>query len=556
MARRRVEKPLESTTTSHALSRVLLVLLALVAFANGLPNAFTYDDLDIVRDNPRLGDPAQVSQLVTVGYWGETSDVYRPVVLLSFAVQGWVHGLSAPLLRGVNVVLHGLVVLLLFEWLLSLGMDRRLCIVASALFAVMPIHVEAVTSIVGRAELMAAALSLLSALAYLRAARVAERRGTWATLAVGAFGLALFAKESAAALPGVIILAELFWPATPTGAPRERWKRIVVVAAAGVAVLAVALWIRHLVLGGALRSPTALPTELTNPLSSLPPGLRILNASNYLWLYAAKCVVPFRLSADYSAWALRPIRALADPVVWIGSIGWLAVLVAALRWRRTFPQIGLGLLFFPVAFLPTSNLVFPIGTVFAERLAYFPSAGIAVLAGFVLLLAGRHVFRTTEPGPRGLFLPALLVALLIPMTMRRNRDWRDDRSLYQAIVREQPGAARGRYLLGFDAYRRGDLPAAELELRAAVAIHRPFPNAWNVLGDVLWRQRKFAEALAAQETAVALAPRRPDSLYYLALWNAQLGREDQARSLLRRGIALFPADESFRRGLQELDSPR
>ncbi|MBK6406588.1 MAG: hypothetical protein IPF66_17010 [Holophagales bacterium] len=100
MARRRVEKPLESTTTSHALSRVLLVLLALVAFANGLPNAFTYDDLDIVRDNPRLGDPAQVSQLVTVGYWGETSDVYRPVVLLSFAVQGWVHGLSAPLLRG------------------------------------------------------------------------------------------------------------------------------------------------------------------------------------------------------------------------------------------------------------------------------------------------------------------------------------------------------------------------------------------------------------------------------------------------------------------------
>ncbi len=545
-----------STPGSAAPARALLALLVVLVFANGLPNDFTYDDLNIARDNPRLESPASAGQLLTTGYWGPTSDVYRPVVLVSFAVQRWIHGTSAPLLRAGNVLLHALVVVLLFEWLLALGLDRAASLAAAALFAVMPIHAEAVTSIVGRAELLAAAFSLISALAWLKATRGRTARRRWGGVAVGAFALALLSKESAAALPAVIILAEALSSSHPGEGPRERWKRVALVAGAGAAVLVAVLGIRLLVLGGVLRSPTALPTELTNPLSTLSPGVRFLNAANYLWLYAAKCLVPVRLSADYSAWALRPIRELADARLWLGVAAWAAGAWAALRWRRTAPEAAFGFLLFPVAFLPTANAFFAIGTGFAERLAYFPSAGIALLAGSALVRAGRSFFRGTSPGLREVLLPGALVLLLVPVTFLRNRTWRDDRSLFESTVKAQPLAARGHYLLAFDAYRRGQLRDSEEALRKAIEIYRPFQNAWDLLGEVLWRQRKYEAALAAQRTNVELFPRSADTLYFLALWNAQLGRVDEARSLLLRGVSLFPSDRAFADGLLSLAGGR
>lgn len=556
MARRRVAKPVTPTASSAAPARVLLALLAVLTFANGLPNDFTYDDLSIARDNPRLESPASAGQLLTTGYWGPTSDVYRPVVLVSFAVQRWIHGTSAPLLRAGNVLLHALVVVLLFEWLLALGLDRAACLAAAALFAVVPIHAEAVTSIVGRAELMAAAFSLISALAWLKATRGRTARGRWGGIAAGAFGLALLSKESAAALPAVIILAEAMSAAAPGESPRERWKRIAILVGGGATVLVAVLGARLLVLGGVLRSPDALPTELTNPLSTLSPGVRLLNAANFLWLYAAKCLVPVRLSADYSAWALRPIRELADARLWLGVAGWAAGAWAALRWRRAAPEAAFGFLLFPVAFLPTANVFFAIGTGFAERLAYFPSAGVALLAGGALVRAGRSLFRVTSPGRREVLLPGALVLLLVPVTFLRNRDWRDDRSLFESTVQAQPLAARGHYLRAFDAYRRGELRESEEALRKAVEIYRPFQNAWDLLGEVLWRQRKYEAALAAQRTNVELFPRSADTLYYLALWTAQVGRVDEARSLLLRGVSLFPAERSFPEGLRVLADGR
>ena len=554
MARRRVPKPSAPREPSLARARALLVLLALLSFANGLPNGFTYDDLSIVRDNPRLESPSGAVQILKVGYWGETSDVYRPVVLLSFAVQRWIHGPSAPLLRAANVFLHALVVLLLLEWLLALGLARAPSVAAAALFAAMPIHVEAVTSLVGRAELLAAALALVSALAWLRATRGGTARGAWGVVSGVSFALALLAKESAAALPAVIVLAELMSPWPPGEALRGRWRRLGVAVGAGAAILAAVLGVRLLVLGGVLRSPSALPTELTNSLSALPPGIRLLNAANLLWLYAAKCLVPLRLSADYSAWALRPIRELADPRLWLGVAGWLGGAWAALRWRRTAPEAAFGFLLFPVAFLPTSNVVFPIGTGFGERLAYLPSAGVALLAGAALVRAGSVAFRSAPPRLRDTLLPGALVLVLVPVTILRNRDWRDDRTLYESTVKAQPQAARGHYLLAFDAYRRGELRASEEELRKAVDLYRPFQNAWDLLGEVLWRQRKHEEALAAQRTNVELFPRSPDALFYLAFWNARLGRVDEARALLLRGASLFPSEASFRRGLHDLES--
>ena len=139
--------------------RLGLALLALLPFLNALPYDFTYDDKLIIRDNERIATPAKVGEVFTTQYFGgalSSAQNYRPVLLLTYAVQEWIHGNRPWLFRAVNLVLHAAVTVAFASWLVALGFAMGEASAAAALFAVATIHVEAVTSLVGRAELLAA----------------------------------------------------------------------------------------------------------------------------------------------------------------------------------------------------------------------------------------------------------------------------------------------------------------------------------------------------------------------------------------------------------------
>ena len=189
-----------------------LALLALLPFLNGLTADFTFDDKVIVRDNPRLSSPERVGEVFTSHYFGgplATAKNYRPVVLLTYAVQRWTTGRTRCRSTSSTSLLHAGTTLLFAAWLLALGMPRGPSLAAAALFAVVPIHVEAVTGIVGRAELLVAFLVFLAALLFRRATDGARLRAIPYAGALAAFLLAVFTKENAVILPGVVVLGEL-----------------------------------------------------------------------------------------------------------------------------------------------------------------------------------------------------------------------------------------------------------------------------------------------------------------------------------------------------------
>ena len=160
---------------------LLLALACLAAYANGLTGTFTYDDKAIVRDNLRIRAPDRVPDLFTTPYFGGprgTGTNYRPVLLLSYAVQWWIHGQDAMAFHVVNLVLHVGASLLLGSLLLSAGFGAPPAAVASLLFALHPVHVEAVTSLVGRGETLAAVLVL----AFLHLGIGFARGGRWRML--------------------------------------------------------------------------------------------------------------------------------------------------------------------------------------------------------------------------------------------------------------------------------------------------------------------------------------------------------------------------------------
>src|SRR5262249_15309722 len=131
---------------------------------NSLPGALVYDDLNAIVRNPAVTD-LDVRRIVSTGSWFAPSgytDLYRPVTTATLAANYALHG-TAPLgYHVVNVVLHAAVCVVLVLVLSRVTGDAAIALVAGLLFAAHPVHTEAVASVVGRAELLAAGLALLS----------------------------------------------------------------------------------------------------------------------------------------------------------------------------------------------------------------------------------------------------------------------------------------------------------------------------------------------------------------------------------------------------------
>jgi tetratricopeptide (TPR) repeat protein len=492
-----------------AIPALLLVAACLVSYANGLTGDYTYDDKAIVRDDPRIRAPAGIAQIFTTPYFGGPRGIgtgFRPILLTSYAVQWWIHGGAVAGYHAVNVLLHAFVTFLLFRFLRRIAVPEPVAFGAALLFAVHPVHVEAVTSLVGRGETLAAVFVFAFLLAALAFRRASGGRGRWLAAALFCYALGLLTKESAAVAPALAFLA--FWR-LEEGSPVRRIAKAlrtgIPLYAGAATVLAVDMLYRRWILGGFLKSDTFRIFELENPLAPLPPLSRAANAAAIVFRYIGRLLVPLRLSADESAWSI-PVRSKVDvagaaTLVLLAGIAILAVAAAARENRSR--EVGFGILFFFAAFAPTANVFFPTGTIFAERLAYLPSAG------FALALAAA-ILGTAETAR----IPRLRVAILLAIslafaarTVVRNRVWTDDETLFTESARTSPESAKSRYNLAWVSMEHGRLEPALEQYTRAVQIYPKFFDAWAGKGLVEQRlgllaaaERSFSKSLAVNPT--------------------------------------------------------
>ena len=171
-----------------------VALCAVVVYLGALWNKFALDDVPIIALNPLVVQPSGIWRAFIAPYWSADfgGHMYRPLVIASFALDALVDGTAW--FHAVNLVWHAgaavAVAALARRWLDTAG-----ALVAGLLFAVHPVHVEAVANVVGRAELMATLFTVLAVYAAL-----AGRHPAWSAAALG-FGL--LSKENAAVAPAL-----------------------------------------------------------------------------------------------------------------------------------------------------------------------------------------------------------------------------------------------------------------------------------------------------------------------------------------------------------------
>jgi protein O-mannosyl-transferase len=544
----------------RAIYPTAIFFVGLLAYANSLGNGFTFDDFAVVVDNPVVAE-AKLLDVFTTPYWPGMPDVghYRPLTVFTFVANRILGGSGPSGFHLTNVALHLLNASLLF-WLIGrMVRDEHGAGFGALLFLLHPVHTEAVNSVVGRAELVAAFCVLTALALYIGASEAEGRRQRillFASVLLGFLGC--LAKEQAALLVVVLIGYDLMiLLRRGTRISLRRFVRFDLIRYTPY-VMAVGLYfvIRSHVTGAWLLP--GQPSFIDNHLAHVGLWERVFSSVDTIGRYVWMLFCPYPLSADYaynaiptvsSAWSLPFLASL----LLVGS----ACLALVLSMRRKWPaEVGFGVLIVGLFLLPVSNLLFVIGTRFGERLLYLPSVGFVLLVGL-----GFRRARLAFPVVAWSAAVAVLVLCVWRVTVR-NPDWRDNLALFSSAVASTPGSAKVHFNLGCALRDRGDPGGALEAYDRALAIYPDYAevhynrgiilqqaggqtgaeqayiktlmadslhaNAWINLGTLLGRQGRMAEAVEALGRARALKPDDTQVRYNYGLACQKLGRTGDA----------------------------
>jgi tetratricopeptide (TPR) repeat protein len=492
-----------------------LAVLVVLTFSPVLDNGFvSLDDKVYI-----LGNPPVAAGLGAAGVrWAFTSfydGVWQPLTWLSHMLDVSLFGLQPRGHHAVGLALHVLNTVLLLGVLQGMTGSFLAPLLATFLFAMHPLRVEPVAWAAGRKDLLCGFFWLLALAAYLRHAR---KPGPWRLAQVAiAHVAALLAKPMAVTLPFALLVLD-WWPlgrlrpgAQHRTAIRSRnlvFEKIPLFAASVLSSLA-ALWAHRAGGGG-------------DPLSPLPPGVRLANAAVSSARYLGKVFLPARLSSLYphpgGYWPAAEIAAAVALLV--------ALSLAAVAVRRRAPALAAGWLWFLGTLVPAIGLVQVGYQSMADRYTYLPSLGIALA-----LLWGVPQLAPPAVSSRVLGAAALLACLTLPpLSWLQARTWRDDRSLFGHALAIDADNWHARVNYGATLAAEGRFSEAVPHYRAALHLQPSNATALNDLGVALYKLGRPEEAVEYLRTAVTIAPAYAEAHYNLGVALAEGGRREEART--------------------------
>jgi protein O-mannosyl-transferase len=471
---------------------------------------------------------------------------YRPLTVLTFRLNYLLHELQPLGYHLVNLLLHAGVTLL-YHSLCARLLSRPAAALAALLFAVHPVHTEAVTGVVGRAELLASLFFLSALLQYARITSpsattaasgqrgssssshnsVAWRGLMWVSLLVG---MSMLCKEQGITVIAVCALHEIF---VAQKLSHRDFIALGEAVAGGGKVVSLPGWLRPtgqrlallsltglcLLLGRLRIMGSQLPvfTKFDNPAAVADTPTRQLTHNYLLGLNAWLLLVPTDLCCDWTMNSVPLVRSVSDPrnlaticfYVVLFHLAWRGV-AASPRHEAAVILTGLGLLVLP--FLPASNLFFPVGFVVAERILYLPSMGFSLLVAF----GCDKLFQRGGVWLRSLVVIALGLTLAShsSKTVLRNLDWRDEYSLFRSGLKVNAGNAKLFNNVGHALESQGQYAEALEYFHAAVTVQPDDIGAHINVGRTYNHMARFQEAEEAYLKAKSLLPRpKPGETY-------------------------------------------
>lgn len=197
----------------HALVALLLGVLIFVAYAPIFNLSFLSDDWAIIRliTYPEASWREILRDFYSPRFYRDRGHFYRPMYGLSYGLNFWLFGTNPLGYHLTNLALHTVSAFFVYRIALELvegGRRSGIAVTAGALFALYPIHAEAVTWVAGRVDLIVAAFYFPALFFFLR--WLSTEKKLYLVLSLGSFALALMSKEMAVTLPGLLFFCALY----------------------------------------------------------------------------------------------------------------------------------------------------------------------------------------------------------------------------------------------------------------------------------------------------------------------------------------------------------
>ncbi|KAG1939153.1 protein O-mannosyl-transferase TMTC3 [Pimephales promelas] len=550
----------------------LLTGLVVGCYWNSLFCGFVFDDVSAILDNKDLRPTTPLKNLFLNDFWGtpmseeRSHKSYRPLTVLTFRLNYLFSELSSSSYHLLNVVLHA-VVCVLFLHFCRLLLDRSTSLTAALLFAVHPIHTEAVTGVVGRAELLSSIFLLAAFLAYTKS-KGADHSIVWTPIISTVFlvAVATLCKEQGITVIGICCIYEVF-VAQGFTLPmlidtllqvvrgKDGFPYAVLQTLLKLIVLIISTLLLVIVRVQVIQSQLPVFTRFDNPAAVSSTPTRQLTFNYLLPVNAWLLLNPSELCCDWTMGTIPLVESLLDPrnlatLVFYGLLSFLAF--HSLWYGHSSAKIvmmALSLIVLP--FIPASNLFFPVGFVVAERVLYVPSMGFCVLVahGFKLLSQRGGLKKMSW------LLLGVLITTHALKTFNRNWDWESEYTLFTSALKVNRNNAKlwnnvGHALENQNSYERAlryFLQATRVQpddIGAHMNVGRTYKN--------LNRSREAEEAyliakslmpqiIPGKKYATRVAPNHLNVYINLAnLIRANDSRLEEADQLYRQAISMRP----------------
>ncbi|HXM45616.1 MAG TPA: hypothetical protein VN924_30545 [Bryobacteraceae bacterium] len=521
---------------------------AWLVYAPAFGGPFVFDDISLPYGTP--GFPGALR------FW---IGGVRPLLMFSY----WLNYRSSLDPSGFHVVnflchlLNSVLIFLIARKLLRPeSSDWLLPAFAAAVFLFHPIQTEAVSYIAGRSESLSV-LFFLAAFAVFLYRRTSAVSWKVAALVLVLFGAAAATKEHTLVLPALLLLTDYYWnPGFAFSGIRRNWRLYVPIAlfAAGGLVLVARILARNGTAGFGLKDFTWYQYFFTE--------------CRAFFVYLRLLVFPAGQTPD---WDYQISRNITDRGAVFGLAAILALVAAAIYFRRRYPLASYGFLVYVLLMAPTSSFV-PIKDPVAERRLYLPMIGMLLVA--IAALARIRVDRRKLAAAL-----CAIVAVLGILTYQRNQLWASETALWEDAARKTPGRQRvlsqlahtyftnhrcldaiaqyteaarvapPDYGLLIDwglAYDCADQPdAAVAKLRQAAELN-PTAHAYSQIAMVYAKQSRWQDALAALDQAGKLDPN------YDMIYDTRGGIRAKTNDLsgaaadYRRALAVNPLNDHAR----------
>ena len=499
-----------------------VVTAAVLVYANSLFNLFAYDDIWIIARNDRVHQLRDISRIILTPYWpsfGSELGLYRPFTILAFAVEWAISGGAPWFFHLSNMLLHATACVLVFYLIERLATSRA-AFAGALLFAVHPLHTEAVANVVGQGELWAAIGVIGACLIYInRPEGVRISYGRTAAILL-LYALSLLAKESAVVLPGLLVLLDFVQGRVTYD--KEQLKRYIPAIGFLIAMCCVVL-LGYLTLRLSVLGNLA-GTDAAPGLPYLREKYRVLNALRAWPEFMRLLFFPIDLSVDYAPGLILPVESL-QPMVLLGALLVFACVALMLNTPK-HPRAGFAAGWFLITVLPVSNFFFPIGVLIAERTLYLPSLAVCFLAG----IAFDEALNSTARESRRLAVAlAAVVAIACGMrTFVRNPDWKDLAAVWKGLSRDHPESYRAQWLNGVGMWSQGKPELAEKYFQLAERIWGRDSQFLSEFGNFYIGQRNYPKAIEYLERSRDMTPFVPRTYEFLGYAYLYAGRPEDA----------------------------